>query len=98
MKRMRSLCARGAPHSGTLAAIEHTELDGGAVGDKPHAPPGIDLADDLSLGITAHSGVAAHLPDLVHVGRDEERIRAERAAAAATPHGQHKPAPMTMMS
>ena len=66
-----------APHRGSLAAVEHAELDRASVGDDAGvSAKRIHLANDLSFGDTAHGGVATHLPDHPHVHGDEEDHRA----------------------
>ena len=68
----------GAPHGGTFRAVEQAELDGRSVRHQAHvSAQGVDFADDLSLGDAAHGGVAAHLPDFVHVHGDEAGLRAQ---------------------
>ena len=53
--------ASGTPHGRTFRLVEHPELDHGAVGnDARITTHRIDFADDLTLGNTAHSGVARH--------------------------------------
>ena len=41
------------------------------------SPEGVDLAHDLPFGYTAHSGVATHLGDGVHVHGGEQHFAAE---------------------
>ena len=56
----------GAPHGRSFGTVEHTELDHGVVGDDAgHSAQGVDLADDLSFGDAADSGIARHLRDEV---------------------------------
>ena len=66
----------GAPHGGTLRAIEHAELNGRAVGDDSRVSTEcVNLTHYLPLGNTTDGGVATHLPNLVHVHRDETSLR-----------------------
>ena len=72
-----ALCPR-TPHCRSFRAVEHTELDGGGVGDKAHlSAEGVDLAYNLSLGYSADGRIAAHLPYLVHVHRYQTRLRTD---------------------
>ena len=58
----------GAPHGRTLAAVQHPELNGGAVGNLARmSAQGIYLAHYLPLGNAADGRVARHLCNLVHV-------------------------------
>lgn len=67
-----ALCAR-APDGGAFTAVEHTELDGGFIGDEAHeTTERINFPYDLSFGDASHGGIAAHLCNLVHVHGDEE--------------------------
>jgi hypothetical protein len=48
----------GAPHGGTLGAVEHSELDSRPVGDYTRpSSQGINLTDNLSLCHAAHGGI-----------------------------------------
>ncbi len=68
----------GAPHSGAFRAVEHAELNRRQIGDDTHhAAEGVDFADNLALGDTANSRVAAHLRDLVHIHRHQQSACAE---------------------
>ena len=72
------------PHGGTLAAVEHTELDAAAVGNDTHlAAQRIDFAHNLPLGNASHSGIAAHLGNLVHVDGDEQRARPQACCSSS---------------
>ena len=63
------------PHRGSLAAVEHSELDAGTVGNNTHlAAQGVNLAHDLPLGDAAYCGITAHLRDFVHVNRDQQGV------------------------
>ncbi len=54
----------GAAHGRALGAVEHAELDSGAVdGATHHAVQRIDLADQVALGQPADRRVARHLAD-----------------------------------
>ena len=64
-----------APHRRPLAAVEHAELDGRAVGDDAHhATKRIYLPHNLSLSDTTDGRIAAHLRNLVHVMSDEQSV------------------------
>ncbi len=53
-----------SPDRGTLAAVEHPELDAGAVDRAPHdAIERIDLANQVPLGESPDCGIAGHLAD-----------------------------------
>ena len=70
------LGARGAD-GGALLGVEVFEVDGGAVGEAAHdAAHGVDLTDQLPLGLTADGGVAGHVADGVDVHRQQERAAA----------------------
>ena len=72
-----------APHGRPLAAIEHAELDGCAVGHNPHLPAkGIYLSHYLTFSYSAHSRIATHLSYLVHVDGNEQRARAQPCGRA----------------
>ena len=59
-KHLVALAAR-TPHGGTLALVEHTELDHRLVRDNPRIPTHrIDLPNDLAFGNTAHGRIARH--------------------------------------
>lgn len=73
-----------APHGRSFGAVEHAELDGGAVGDQAReSAQRIDFANNLALGNAADGGVAAHLGNFVHIHRDEAGFAPMPAAAAA---------------
>ena len=62
----------------SLAAVEHAELDAGAVDRPAHdAVEGVDLAHQMSLGETADRGVAGHLADGRRVVGEQQRARAQ---------------------
>ena len=64
--------------AGALFGIQHPELDPGGVGIQSHKPAeGVDLADDLSLGLSADGGVAGHLPDGVEVLSEHQSGRSK---------------------
>jgi hypothetical protein len=66
----------GTPHGGTLRAIEHAELNGRAVSDDSRVSTEcVNLSHYLPFGNTTDGGVATHLPNLVHVHRDEASLR-----------------------
>ena len=72
-----ALRARG-PHSGPLGAVQHAELNGGAIGGAPHdAAQGVDFAHDGALGNPADGRVAAHLSDGIERGGEQEGASAE---------------------
>ena len=80
-----------APHRRPLAAVEHAELDAGAIDGPPHEPvEGVDLAHQMALGEAADGRVAGHLADgLAPVGQ-QQRARAAtcrrgRGLAAGVP-------------
>ena len=87
-----------AVHRRALAAIEHAKLNAGGVDRPAHrAAERIDLADDLPLADAADRRVAAHLPDGVAIGREQRRLRPNRAAASAA-SVPACPAPTTITS
>ena len=52
-------------------------MDAGDVGGQAHlAPEGVDLPDDVPLGLPPDGGVAAHLGDGVDVARQEQDVHA----------------------
>jgi hypothetical protein len=54
----------GAADRGTLAAVEHAELDPAGIGHAAHqAVERIDLADQMTLAETADGGIAGHRAD-----------------------------------
>ena len=64
------------PNGRSLAAIEHTELDGGGIGHQSHlSTQRIYLAHDLSLGNTTDGRIARHLRYLVHIHGDKQCLR-----------------------
>ncbi len=76
----------GAADGRALAAVEHPELDAGAVDGPGHEPvEGVDLADQLALGEAADGRVAGHLADGVEVVGD--------AAACGRPGAPTPPRP-----
>ena len=59
------------PHCRTLAAIEHPELDGSAVGNNSHlTAKRIYFSDNLTLSNTANGRIATHLGYLIHIDSD----------------------------
>ena len=61
-----------APHSRTFRAVEHSELDGSAVGYQPHVSAQcVNFSNDLAFGDATHGRVTTHLSNLVHVHGDE---------------------------
>ena len=87
------MCAR-APHSRSLGAVEHPELQRGGIGHQTGvSAQGIHLPDNLALGNTTHSRVAAHLGQTVQIRREQQDGRAQVGrghsrftAGVATPH------------
>ena len=76
VQRAVGLRARGA-HGRALAAIQHPELDAGAVGDACHgAVEGIDLAHQVALADAADRGVARHLAEGLDALRQQQRVGA----------------------
>ena len=64
----------GPAHGRALAAVEHAELDAGAVGGAAHQPvERVDLAHELALGQPADRRVARHLADGVEAMGEEQR-------------------------
>ena len=62
-----------APHSGSLRAVEHTELNGRAVCDDAHtSAQSVYLADYLALCNTTHCGVARHRGQLLDIHRQQQ--------------------------
>ena len=75
------------PDGRSLAAIEHSKLDGCAIGSASHHPAErIDLAHHGALGDAADGGVARHLPDGLERARDQRH----RAAEASGRHGRFR--------
>ena len=67
-----------APHRRSLAAVQHAELDAGAVDRAAHHPvERIDLAHQMALGQPADRRVARHLADRVAAMGDQGGTRAE---------------------
>ena len=66
------------PHRRSLGAVQHPELNRGAIGGAAHDPAErVDLTDDGALRDPADSGIAAHLPDCVEGGGQQKGVRAE---------------------
>ena len=58
------------PHRRTLARVEHPELDAGAIRVASHfAAQRVDFLDEMAFRDPAHSRVAGHLRDFVHLHR-----------------------------
>ena len=77
-----------AAHGGTLAAVEDTELDTGAVDGAAHETiQRIDLAHQLALGEASDGGVAGHFPDGFRAMGEQEgaRSHARRRRRRFTP-------------
>src|SRR6185436_11082879 len=67
-----------SPDGGALRAIQHAELDGGAIGGAAHqTAQGVDFADDSTLCNAADGGIAGHLADRVEHRRQQESLGAE---------------------
>ena len=65
----------GPADAGALRGVEHPELDAGRVGVDPHfAAEGVDLPDNLPLGLATDGRVAGHLPDRVKIHGQEQRL------------------------
>ena len=65
------------PHSGTFRFVEHPKLDHSTVADNARITThGIDFADDLPLGNTAHGRVARHGGKQPQVHGDEQDFAA----------------------
>ena len=85
----------GAPHRRPLAAVQHAELDAGAVDRAAHDPvERIDLAHQMALGEPADRRVARHLADRRPVVRQEGRAgakprRRRRRLAPGMPPADH---------
>ena len=68
----------GRPHGGSLASIEHPELERRQIGRAPHdAAQRIDLASHRALGDATDGGIARHLPDRLERAGDQPDARAE---------------------
>ena len=84
-----------ALHGGTLAAVEHTELDAAAIGRLGHQPvQRVDLAHEMAFAESADGGVAGHDADRRRPRRHERRLRADarggrRRLAAGVPAAYH---------
>src|SRR2546423_5629859 len=73
IERAVALGAR-SPNSGTLRAIQHPELDPGAIGIAAHQTAHrIDFAHDGTLRNAADRGIAGHLTNRVQHRREEKR-------------------------
>ena len=67
-----------APHGRSFTAVKHAELDSTTVCDNTHlSSEGIYLANYLSFGYTTDGRVTTHLPDGIHVHRDEKSATTE---------------------
>ncbi len=72
-----ALGARG-PDRRPLAAVEHPELEGGAIRRARHdATERVHLAHHRALGHAANGRIARHLADRLQRARDEGDARAE---------------------
>ena len=82
------------PHRGSLAPVEHAELDAGAIDGAAHdSVQGIDLADQMSLAQAADRRVARHDADGVDPMGRQQRPGAQArrggrrlAARVSSPH------------
>ncbi len=55
-------------HGGPTCGVEHPELDGRGIRVQPHEPTQrVDLANDLSFGLTADGGIAGHLTQGIEI-------------------------------
>ena len=74
------------PHRRALGAVEHAELDAGAVGGAANdAVERVDLAHQMALGEAANGGVARHLADRRAAMGHQQRGGAEpRGGGAAS--------------
>src|SRR5438105_11475147 len=64
----------GSPNSGSLRAIQHAELDRGAIGGAAHqTAQGVDFAHDGTLRNAADGGIAGHLTNRVQHRCEEKR-------------------------
>src|SRR2546429_6858662 len=73
IERAVALGAR-SPNSGTLGAIQHPELDRGAIGSAAHQTAHrVDFADDGTLRNAADRGIAGHLTNCLEVGSEQQR-------------------------
>jgi len=60
-------------HGGSLAGIQHAELQARFVGVARHLPAQrIDLAHDLPFGQSANGRIARHLSDTVEIHREQQ--------------------------
>ena len=66
-----ALCSR-RPDSRPAARVQQPKLDSDLVGQLTHdAAKSVDLADEMSLGNTADSGITGHLCDQIEIQRHE---------------------------
>jgi hypothetical protein len=66
------LCTQRAD-GGTLAGVEHTELDSRTIRISSHlATERIDLLHEMAFRNSAHCGIAGHLADLVLIDRQQQ--------------------------
>ena len=85
----------GGAHGGTLAAVEHTELDAGFIHRQRHgAIHGIHFFHKVALANAAHTRIAAHLPQCVEIVRQQQGMRAharssQRGFGAGMPAANH---------
>ena len=67
-----------APHGGSLAHVEHAELDARLVGQEPHqATERVDVTHNLALGHPAYGRITAHTPDGIDIHREHGSLYAE---------------------
>jgi hypothetical protein len=60
-----------APHSRSLASIEHTKLNAARIGNPTHQTiQGIDLPHKTAFGQTTHRWVARQTPNVIEVHGD----------------------------
>ena len=72
VERTVGLGAR-SPDCRAFGAIQHPELNRGAIGSAAHQPAeDVDLADDGTLRDTTDGGIAGHLPDRVEDGSEQQ--------------------------
>ena len=56
----------------TFGGVQQAELDAGRIGGQAHlAAEGIDLADDVPLGLSPDGGVTAHLRNSINIPTEQ---------------------------
>jgi hypothetical protein len=62
---------------GTFRGVQQPELDTGGIGGQAHlTAEGIDLANDVPLGLSPDGGVTAHLGNSINIPTEQQDLNA----------------------